>query len=250
MYTESLFVALIAATFYYARSSQWQYAALAGMLAAATRNTGVLAAGIIALEGMHQQGVRFWPPAWSRAALVDYLRQQTRCTLASWPALLAAAWVPAGLLSYMVYLGSSFGDPLAFIHVQATWGREVSAAGFGQLWGTTLQELNIGPNLLAGQVNTRVVLDVLFTLAFAPLVAAVAWKMRPGYALFTGLTFLVPLSTGTTGSMTRYILMLIPCWLLLAHWGRHPWIDRLIVGVGLPLMAYFAVLFSHWYFAG
>jgi hypothetical protein len=134
--------------------------------------------------------------------------------------------------------------------VQATWGREVSAAGFGQLWGTTLQELNIGPNLLAGQINTRVVLDVLFTLAFAPLVAAVAWKLRPGYALFTGLTFLVPLSTGTTGSMTRYILMLIPCWLLLAHWGRHHWIDRLIVGVGLPLMAYFAVLFSHWYFAG
>lgn len=250
MYTESLFVALIAATFSYARNSQWQYAAVVGMLAAATRNTGILAAGVIALEGMHQAGVRFWPPAWSRAALVDYASQQVRRTLVAWPALLAALWVPAGLVSYMVYLGICFGDPLAFIHVQATWGREVSAAGFVQLWGNTLQALNIGPNLLVGQVNTQVLLDTLATLAFVPLVVAVVWKLRPAYALFAGLTFLIPLSTGTTGSMTRYILMLIPCWLLLAHWGWRPWVDRLVVGIGLPLMAYFAILFSHWYFAG
>jgi hypothetical protein len=32
--------------------------------------------------------------------------------------------------------------------------------------------------------------------------------------------------------------------------GRQQWGDRLIVGVSLPLLAYFAVLFSHWYFVG
>lgn len=42
----------------------------------------------------------------------------------------------------------------------------------------------------------------------------------------------------------------LPCFLLLAVWGRQQWGDRLIVGVSLPLLAYFAVLFSHWYFVG
>ena len=50
--------------------------------------------------------------------------------------------------------------------------------------------------------------------------------------------------------MTRYILMLVPCFVLLAHWGRRSWVDRLVLGIFLPLMAYFSVLFSHWYFAG
>jgi hypothetical protein len=249
MYTESLYVLLVVATFYYARHQNWQAAALAGALAAATRNTGVLLAAVVALEGMHAQGGRFLPPGWQPAALRAHIRQQCRLMLQSWPALLAAAFVPVGLLSYMAYLWLTFGDPLAFIHVQATWGRDLSAGGVGQLVGRTIQDLQIG-RLGLGQINTVVLFDVLATLAFAPLVVAVALRLRPAYAVFVVLTFLVPLATGTTGSMSRYILMLIPCFLLLAVWGRRQWVDRLVVGVSLPLLAYFAVLFSHWYFAG
>jgi hypothetical protein len=102
----------------------------------------------------------------------------------------------------------------------------------------------------AGWLNPVALFDVLATLVFAPLVVLVALRMRPAYAVYTGLTFLVPLLTGTTASMTRYVLMLLPCFLLLAVWGRQQWVDRLIVGVSLPLLAYFAVLFSHWYFVG
>jgi hypothetical protein len=249
MYTESLYVLLVVATFYYARHQHWQAAALAGALAAATRNTGVLLAAVVVLEGMHAHGVRFLPPGWQPVALRAHVWQQFRLMLQSWPALLAAAFVPVGLLSYMAYLGLTFGDPLAFIHVQATWGRDLSAGGIGQLVGRTIQDLQIGM-LGLGQINTVVLFDVLATLAFAPLVVAVAFRLRPAYAVFVVLTFLVPLATGTTGSMSRYVLMLIPCFLLLAVWGRRQWLDRLVVGVSLPLLAYFVVLFSHWYFAG
>lgn len=257
MYTESLFVALVCATFYFSQRRQWEFAAIAGALASATRNTGVLLAAVIALEGMSQQGFRFRPARMLGANLAEtahlwwaHLVQQVRCTLASWRSLLAAAYVPVGLVAYMGFLKVTFGDPLGFIHAQATWGRSTSAAGITRIVSSTITNLNIGPNPWSGQINTLTLLCLIATLAFAPLVLMVMLKMRPAYGVYAGLTFFVPLSTGTVGSMTRYVLMLIPCFLLLAHWGRRSWVDRLVLGIFLPLMGYFAVLFSHWYFAG
>jgi hypothetical protein len=249
MYTESVFLTLTAATFYHARRGTWAYAAVAAGLASATRNTGVLLGGVIALEGLHQAGLLQRPAGWS----VEQLREHVRASLprlrAAAPALLAAAWAASGLLSYMVFLWQTFGDPLAFINVQRAWGRSAGPTGFTQIVGRTVEELRLG-NLALGQVNTQVLLDVIATLAFLPLAVAVALRMRPSFGAYTVLTFLVPLSTGTTGSMTRYILMLLPCFLLLANWGRRPVVDRLVLICSLPLMAYMAVLFSHWYFAG
>ncbi len=67
-YTESLFVACVAATFYHAGKGQWAPAALAAILASATRNTGFVLAAVIALEALHQAGVRFWPRSSRRGA--------------------------------------------------------------------------------------------------------------------------------------------------------------------------------------
>ena len=85
MYTESLFMLMVLATFYYAGAKQWDRAVLAGILASATRNTGVLMALVVALEGLSQQGVRFWPRLavreWSRSALSSHFKQQIKRTL-------------------------------------------------------------------------------------------------------------------------------------------------------------------------
>ncbi len=250
MYTESLFVALVTATFFYARTAQWHRAALTGALAAATRNTGVLLAAVIALEGMHQQGFRIVPSSWRPAGLVHHVRTQLTTVVRSWRSLLAAAFVPVGLIAFMAYLSNTFGDPLAFIHVQATFGRDVSTSGAANLLSTTITRLNFGPGFFAGQTNPRTVVDTLATLGFGFLVVALPFKLRPAHVIFTALTLLVPLASGTVSSMTRYVLMLVPCFMLLAYWGRREWVDRLVMGIFLPLMAYFTVLFSHWYFAG
>ena len=258
MYTESLFLALVIATFYYARAGSWDRAALAGVLAAATRNTGVILAGVVALEALHVAGVRFWPTGrpegWHRAALLrfgwQHLRDQLVLARHAWRGLLAAACVPLGLIAYMAYLSNTFGDPLAFIHVQATWGRDAGGTGILHVIGNTMKSLNTGPHPWAGQIGAKTLLDTVTTLIFLPLVLATLFKLRPAYALFALATFLVPLSTGSVGSMTRYILMLVPCFLLLARWGEREWVDRLVLGISLPMLAYFTVLFSHWYFAG
>lgn len=248
MYTESLFLLLVAATFSFAATGHPLRAAVPGILAAATRNTGALLAVVIALEGFSQSGVTFSPGG--SPSLFRHLRAQIRPALRAWPAIVAAALVPLGLLAYMGYLAHAFGDPLAFIHAQATWGRDTSSAGFLHIVSTTRQNLRLGDSFLAGQVNSVTLLDLVATLSFLPLVVVAIFKLRPAYGVYAAITFLVPLSTGSVGSMTRYVLMLLPCFFLLAQWGRRPWVDRLVLGSFLPMMAYFAVLFSHWFFAG
>jgi len=78
MYTESLFIALAAATLYHARKGHWARAACAGALAAATRNTGVVLSTVIVLEALRQGGVSlmlqrpFWASSkaqWRRLAV-------------------------------------------------------------------------------------------------------------------------------------------------------------------------------------
>lgn len=250
MYTESMFIMLTAAVFYFAREGKWFRAAACGALVAATRNTGILVASVIAIEGLSQAGVRFWPGTIRPKTVIAHYKDQIRPAIGGWKAYVAAGLVPLGLIAYMAYLSKTFGDPLAFIHVQATWGRETSGAGLLQIVANTKKTLAWGDSPMMGQLNVVVLMDLIATLAFLPIVIMTAFKLRPAYAVYAALTFLVPLSTGSVGSMSRYILMLIPCFLLLAVWGKRVWVDRLVVGISLPLLAYFAVLFSHWYFAG
>lgn len=249
MYTESLFVLLTAATFYYARTGRWIGAAIAGALAAATRNTGAALMFVVALEALREGGFRWWmplrPSGWSAA-----IRVQARSVRRALPGLLAAAVVPLGLLAYMAYLAAQFGDPLGFIHVQATWGRDVSSLGFGAVIDDTIRTLRMGAEPLAGQLSVKVLMDVVATIAGLGLVLAVLRSLPASYRVYLLLSILVPLATGSVGSMTRYLLMLWPAMIVLGRWGRHPFVDRLVLGIFLPLSAYFAVLFSHWVFAG
>ena len=249
MYTESVFMALTIATFYYAGSKRIEVAAITGALAAATRNTGVLLGAVVVLEGLAWHGWRWQPSVWSRKGVLDHLREQLAILIRSWWVLCAGIFVGLGLLGYISYLTAEFGDPLAFIHVQATWGRNVSSSGLLSLFSNTVRELNIG-RIWQGEINPAIALDCVMTLLFGGMLIAVGRKMRLAYILFVVLTFLVPLTTGTVSSVSRYVLMLFPCWMVLGEWGERPWVDRLVLAISLPLMAYNAILFSHWQFAG
>lgn len=249
MYTESLYVLLVASTFLLARRGRFWLAAIPAILASATRNTGVLMAAVIALEALQQAGVRLGPPGWRPRAIIAFAGQQAMIAGRAWKNWLPAFLAPLGLFAYMAYLSNRFGDPLAFIHAQATWGRETNPGGFLRLLPHTVSQLGI-ESFAMGRFNAVAAMDVFFTLLFLPLVVAVVLRTRWSYAVYCGLTFVVPLATGSVGSMSRYVLMLLPCYLLLGVWGRRIWVDRIVLGLSLPLFAYFAVLFSHWWFAG
>ena len=60
------------------------------------------------------------------AFAVEYLRQRNwRLSRIRWDAL-AILLTPAGLIGFMIYDDRAMGDPLRFMHQQATWGRNLS----------------------------------------------------------------------------------------------------------------------------
>lgn len=233
VYTESLFLLFVTAGFYYARNSKWLLACLAGMLASATRVTGVLVGVFILFEAFWQKGIRFFPKPWSVRSQIDLLRKDIGIIPQTKKGIIAAIFSVSGLVAYMAYLYRKFGDPLAFLHVQESWGRSVGFDWFLRV----LRDHGQKP-------------DIFFTIVFIPLIIIIFFKFRPSYGLFTLLSFVIPLVSGSTLSMRRFVIVMVPCYILLALWGKKPWVDRLIIGISLPMQAYFVVLFSHWYFAG
>jgi len=250
MYTESTFLAFLIACLYYARTGRWGLAAVTGAAVSAARIPGIVVTVFIILEGFLQTGIRFWPTPWNMQAQFELLKRNARRIRFCWQSFLAAIGSTAGLLVYMVYLKNTFGDPLAFIHQQFDWYGEVTGIPFFRLFIDTFNNLHLDRNFWTGQINVNLLQDVLATLIFLPLVIAVIVKMRPSFGIFTLIVFLIPLTSGNMISMRRYVLTLVPCFMLLALWGKRTWLDRLVMGISLPLQAYLTVLFTHWYFAG
>jgi Gpi18-like mannosyltransferase len=250
MYTESTFLAFLTASFYYARNQRWVLAALAGAAASATRLTGVVVALFFILEGLWQQGVRFLPAPWSIRTQFDLLRKDVKLVSGAWKSILAAICSVSGLVIYMVYLNQVYGDPLAFIHNQVFWKRQVIGNWLGTLFVNTYDTLYLSANFWTGKINVSLLQDVVAVIVFIPLVVAVMIRLRPSFGMYTLISFLLPLVSTTVTSMRRYVVVLVPCFIIMALWGRRPWVDRIIIAISLPLQAYLTILFTHWFFAG
>ncbi len=108
-YSESLFLLLSVATFYFARTGRWALAGGAAALASATRSAGLVLVVPLVVLWWQQAG----PPR----------RQRVRDL--AWIAL-----APAGLAAYSLYLALSLGDGFAYLHLQDVWFRSF-AGPFG-----------------------------------------------------------------------------------------------------------------------
>ena len=110
VYSESLFLFLTVASFYYVRERRWLMAGVFGFFAALTRSEGVLLAVPMFIEWViaaHEGGREFF-----RYWVDDVVKP-----------LIGMALVPLGLAAYMAYWWVINGDPLRFSHVQSHWGR-------------------------------------------------------------------------------------------------------------------------------
>jgi hypothetical protein len=248
VYAESTLLMFLVAAFYYARNKKWVLAGLAGALASATRLPGALVAVFIFMEAIWQQGVRFVPRPWSIRAQIDVFKKDVVELPNAWRGILASLLSTLGLIAHMVYLKIMVGDPFAFLHAGI---RSISFDWFPKLINSTYNLYRWSGNIFSGDIaHIEVLLDTVFAIAFIPLVIFVLLKFRPSFGLFTLLSFLFPLISGTTASMQRYSLTFIPCYILLALWGKRPWVERVIIGIFLPLQAYYLILFANWTWAG
>ena len=239
VYTEALFLALTAGTFWaaYVRRDLL-LAGLLGSLAAATRNLGVLLLLPLFLE-------------WLRYRREFGLR-----------GLVELALVPAGLLAYAAFLWARFGHPLLFASQQsAYWGRELSspvttaanawsAAGEGAGYlldpATLFLDTSAGPTLEASNV-----LNLVFLAVFLVLMGVGFGVLPPGLSVYTFVIVLLPVLTPSPSfplmSMPRFVLGAFPVFLVLGYLlsrGRPALVLWLVLssGLGVALTA----LFTTW----
>lgn len=232
IYSESLFLLGAVGSLYAARKGYWHIAAMLGLLTALTRLMGLVVAPMLAVEWWMQ-------------------RRHPRAAGHPSPAALGAPLaVVLGTTIYMLYLQLAFGDPLAFAHASAAWGR------LPRLPSDVIAELlqrpaeGWGAAVLAGRLPLDNWIDLFAALGFLGLGGALMVQRRWSEGIFVALGALLPLSTGLLMSQRRYVWVLFPAIVLLARWGERRWLDRAITAFSLLGLGLFTTLFANWYWVG
>jgi hypothetical protein len=227
VYTESLFLALTVASFYYIREHKWLTAGIIGYFAALTRVEGVLLVVPFVIEWLRSPG--------ARRALRYPVEQLAR-------PLAGIALVPLGLGTYMAYLWVLTGDPLYFSHVQVNWQRHLAPP-----WVSVQSSLRLLVHAHNGNMVANQFIELVFTALMLVLLIAAMRRLSPTYWSYMALSILVPMSTSSLMSMPRFALVLFPMFVLMGLWGARPSVNNTIVAFSLPLLGLFTVLFADWY---
>ncbi len=206
--SESLFLLLTAGSVLAAKRNSWWFASLLAALAATTRLSGLLLLPVLLI--LQWQADRRFKPGLKTLSL---------------------SLVPLGLLAYMAYLRSITGNALAFSAIQPAWGRKA------QFFGITLFEYLSDPLELSYKWNFKF---LNFLAALLALVCAFVLLKRKQWALgvLSLSAVLLPLSSGTLQSMTRYMTVVFPIFFVLAEAGKSPRLDQIVralflVGLGI-----------------
>lgn len=237
IYTESVFLLCAIGALYSARKGKWWLAALFGVGATLTRFVGLIVVPMLIMEWWMQQ----------RDTETDASPAGSR---PGYRALLAPLVAPIGTIGFMLFLWRRFNDPLAFMNASAAWGRVPQSVA------ETVSNLLVRPEqgwlpaLLAGHIHVNDWFDLLIVVFFLVLGFILLYQHRWSEGIFVWLGALIPLSSGLLMSQRRYVWVLFPAFILLAQWGKHPWVDRLITALFLVGLALFTALFANGYWVG
>ncbi len=231
MYTESLFMALSLGVLYCIRTHRWFAGGVASFLAALTRPQGVFLALPI---------------------LIEYIVSWRQSSESLWKKLthgLALCGAPLGLASYYFFLYLHTGN--FFSHLKGNteaWGRE--APDIATLLGVFTQGILQFP-ALPFHSFFYLKLDLAGTVIFLLLLGWYARTVRISYIFYSLILILLPLSTGTTSSMIRYLSLSFPHYIFLALLGtKYKFVHLFLCVVSFSLLIVLGIRFVHWYWAG
>jgi len=220
VYTESLFLMFSLGAILFARKRQWLGAGICGAFLTATRANALLILIPLLWEA-------FAPSAKSGNQEAD----DRRISASRWWLLL----VPLGLTAYSFYLFTRFGDPLAFLRVQAAFYRE----------GASL--------LTAFNTATRYPVPYgAFFIASAAIAIAVCGlgfvqRVRLSYQLYALAMLALCLSTSIWESLPRYLSVVFPFYITLGSVRSESFRTLLLCG-STAIMVICSLLFVCGYF--
>lgn len=224
-YPDSLALLFVVWAFVAARHDRWLLAGLAAAAAAMTVfYLGVVVIALLLEVWQARPEGRSWPDGWERDG--------TRVVVVSVPTVLCYA-------GWMVVCDHLYSDPLAFIRVQAEWGRH-----FAYPWTLVNGTFNILVHLRFLTTSTASIMelfDSVTVVTLAVVAVAVFLKVRRSYGLLLGISLCLFIFQTILYSETREVLVLFPFFIGLARWVTgHPWRERFLLALFLP-SAYFLV---------
>jgi Gpi18-like mannosyltransferase len=223
LYTEALFLMFVALSFIFARKEKWALAGICGAIVVLTKIQGILM--IFPLVYMYYKKRRFSIKNTDRK--IFYL-----------------ALLPISLILFYFYLFSITGDFFASYNDQAEGWKK----------GPRFPLL---PAMLAYIENPQLhtysssIIDLSFGIFFLLLLILMYKKLPREYFIYSFFAWAIPLIGGGTESLTRYLLLSFPSFILIGQWGeRNKLVNWIIITVFVLLSIYFAYLFTRGYWAG
>ncbi|MDP2637846.1 MAG: mannosyltransferase family protein [Candidatus Levybacteria bacterium] len=224
-YTESIYLLLTVSAFYYFRKSLYLKSSFLGMLATAARVVGIAIFPALIFEVLQNKNIKKGRKIYSLAL------------------------IPVGLLGYMFYLFLTRGNAFYFIEAVSTYfGRDQITYPFKALFSYVKNYILPFGNVFASRDSALVTMEFAFSVLFLILIIFVWFKVRKSYAIYAFVAWSMPLMTGRTGSMLRYVLILFPCFIALGILGsKYESFNKFYLFLSSMLLAIFLISFINGY---
>ena len=93
-----------------------------------------------------------------------------------------------------------------------------------------------------------VVMEFTSAVIFLTLIIFTYLKRWYSYLIFMALAFIAPTLTGTFSSLSRYVLVLFPGFIILSLWAeKYRWLRILYPILAIPLLIFCLILFTRGY---
>jgi hypothetical protein len=241
-YSESLFLLLSVAAFYFARTDRWPLAGVAAALASGTRSAGIVL--VVPLL------ILWWQSA----------PRPRRARDLGWIAL-----APLGLALYTLYLALSLGDGFAYLHLQDVWFRSF-AGPFGGAWDGAVAAWDGLRQIASGQrahvyftaaggdpidVGWHNVELFGFLVMGAVACIGVLRRLPLAYGAYVVAALALPLSFPVGPqplmSLPRFLAVLFPLFMWLALVCRTPRRRAIVLGALAAGLVVFTVRYATWH---
>lgn len=218
MYTEGLFLALVIASFYYARTGKWWAAGPLAMLTTLTRLAGLVLIPALLAEYLHQKK---WNPR-----KID----------------LNMAWIFLAVGGFLIYLGLNSqvtGNPFAFMEIERVhWFQSLDPIrGLQTAFWTTFNGAIFDALLAVAQI-------IFACVGLVAILVGVRLRLRPSYIVYLALSWTLIVSTGFWASIPRYVLTMFPMFILMGFAVPSKKSQYTVAVASLAVMCAFTVIFT------
>lgn len=151
----------------------------------------------------------------------------------------------SGLIIYMLYLYLTFGDPLIFVHAQQNW---CESSGRCQLTFPLRPLADYYDLLLSGSIDINPLstpyIDWISGVIFLSLLWVVWKKLENMYFIYSLLVISIPLMSGSTVGMVRYILAAFPIFFVIPSLIKSRLLFFVLIALLFLLQLRFVTLFT------